>query len=63
MPKNWFLGLVKELLNRFDIESPHIQTLGVKKMGACLVERNEAAPERRYKDRQCTYKVTLRRVA
>jgi len=31
-------------------------------MGAYLVERKEAAPGRRYKDRQCTYNVILRRV-
>jgi len=62
MPKDWSPGLLKELLNRFDIERPHIQILGVKKLGAYLVERNEAAPGRLYKDRQCTYNVTLRQV-
>jgi hypothetical protein len=62
MPKDWFPGLLKELLKRFYKEI-HIRIFGVKKMGACLVERNEATPGRRYKDRQCTYNVTSRRVA
>jgi hypothetical protein len=62
IPKDWSPGYVKELLNRFDIKRPHIQILGVKKLGAFLVERKEAASGRRYKDRQCTYNVILRRV-
>jgi len=47
MPKELSPGLLKELLNRFDLKRPHIQILGVKKLGACLVKRNEAAPGRR----------------
>ena len=40
-------GLLKELLNSFDVKRPNTQILGVKKLGACLVKRNEAAPGRR----------------
>jgi hypothetical protein len=47
MPKDWSPGLLKELLNGFDVKRPYIQILGVKQMGACLVKRNEAAPGRR----------------
>jgi hypothetical protein len=47
MRKDWSPGLLKELLNTFDVKRPHIQILGVKKLGACLVKRNETAPGRR----------------
>ena len=47
MPKDWSPGLLKELLKSFDVKRPLILILGVKKLGACLVKRNEAAPRRR----------------
>jgi hypothetical protein len=50
MPKVWSLGLLKGLLNKFDVKRPRILILGVKKLCAFLVTRNEAAPRRRQKD-------------
>jgi len=47
MPKDWSPCLLKGLLNRFDVKRPRILILGVKKLGACLVTRIEAAPRRR----------------
>jgi len=47
MPKGWSPCLLKELFKRFDVKRPNIQILGVKKLGACLFKRNEAAPRRR----------------
>lgn len=45
MPKDCSPGLLKEIVNRCDVKSPHVQILGVKKLAHVLLRGRKLLPE------------------